>query len=54
MKLLLMLSLLALEFSCLPQITFRWANNKDAGEGFDEISNMSLGLLPILCNFITN
>ncbi|GLT30700.1 hypothetical protein SLA2020_054910 [Shorea laevis] len=52
MKLLLMLSLLALEFSCVNS-DLGEINDKENGEGFAEISNMSLGLLPILCNTIS-
>ncbi|GLT84453.1 hypothetical protein SLE2022_026820 [Rubroshorea leprosula] len=52
MKLLLMLSLLALEFSCVNS-DLSEINDKENGEGFAEVSNMSLGLLPILCNTIS-
>ncbi|GKV20984.1 hypothetical protein SLEP1_g31022 [Rubroshorea leprosula] len=50
--LLLMLSLLALEFSCVNS-DLGEINDKENGEGFAEVSNISLGLLPILCNTIS-
>ncbi|XP_022725660.1 uncharacterized protein LOC111282033 [Durio zibethinus] len=52
MKLLIMLILSAMEFCCLDShITS--VKDKGSVEGFAEISNVSLGLLPILCNCIT-
>ncbi|KAK6240816.1 hypothetical protein QQP08_007669 [Theobroma cacao] len=52
MKLLLMLILSAVEFYRLDS-SITGVKDKESVEGFAEISNVSLGLLPILCNCIT-
>ncbi|XWS67769.1 hypothetical protein CRYUN_Cryun04dG0033700 [Craigia yunnanensis] len=52
MKLLLMLILSAMEFYWLDS-RITGVKDRESVEGFAEISNVSLGLLPILCNCIT-
>ncbi|XVE48907.1 hypothetical protein DITRI_Ditri01bG0039400 [Diplodiscus trichospermus] len=52
MKLLLMLILSAMEFSSLDSL-ITGVKDRESVEGFAEISNVSLGLLPILCNCVT-
>lgn len=50
-KILVMLSLLAMEFSCLNSQSGE-PTDKEGGESFADISNLSLGILPILCKII--
>ncbi|XP_012436343.1 uncharacterized protein LOC105762916 [Gossypium raimondii] len=52
MKLLIMLILLSMEF-CWLDSHISGVKDKESIEGFAEISNVSLGLLPILCNCVT-
>ncbi|KAL5788807.1 hypothetical protein ACOSP7_005756 [Xanthoceras sorbifolium] len=53
MKHLLMLLLLVVEFTCL-DLRVGGATEMKSIEDFAEVSNLALGLLPILCNFITS
>lgn len=51
-KILVMLSLLVLELSCLNS-QLGEPTDKEGGEGFSDISNLSLGILPILCKTVS-